>query len=148
MDKRRAEQVAGLFKDVFLGKRVFPAVKQLSGFYGDSQQAIEAGRKAGTDLVLAGSVNYAMEGTELGGARVEVAIRLLNVETGNTVWYIGQNMDQPMDYPDNSFLNRALSSMSPPPIRRANGGSALANMLSQIAVDMADVISGSRYVRR
>lgn len=148
MGDEQAERVAGLFKDVFLGKRTFPQVKQINGSYGDFQQALDAGRRAGTDLVMAGIINYALEGTELGGARVEVAVRLLNVETGNTVWYIGQNMDQPMDYPDTGFFNRALESLSPPPIKKSNGGQVLANMMVQIAVDMADVIAGNRYVKR
>ncbi len=144
----QAEQVAGLFRDVFLGKRTFPRVKQIKGAYGDFQQAIEAGKRAGTDLVLAGIVNYALEGTELGGARVEMVIRLLNVESGNTVWSIGQNMDQPMDFPDTGFLQRAVASLSMAPIKRANAGQVLENMIAQIAVDMADVIAGSRYVKR
>ena len=148
MAEEQAGRIAGLFKDVLLGQRTFPTVKLVSQTYGDLEQAIEVGRQAGTDLVLAGTVNYAVEGTELGGARVELAVRIINVGTGNTVWYIGQNMDQPMDYPDNSLLHRATNSLSPPPVRRANGGPALANMLSQIAVDMANVMAGARTVRR
>lgn len=148
MDEQQAERVAGLFKEILLGKRTFPKVKQIRGTYGDFQQAVEAGRRSGTDLVLAGIVNYAIEGTELGGARVEVDIRLLNVKTGNTVWYIGQSMDQPMDYPDPGMLRRALDSLSPPQIKRSNGGQVLVNMMAQIAVDMADVLGGSQYVRR
>lgn len=148
MSHNQAERIASLFKEVFLGKRTFPKIKQTSTRYGSSQQAVEIGRREESDLVLAGSVNYAIEGTELGGARVEIALRIINTESGNTVWYIGQNMDQPLDYPDNSLFTRTIQSLSPSPIRKANGGPALANMLSQIAVDMADVIGGSLYVRR
>jgi hypothetical protein len=148
MGALKAEQVAGLFRDVFLGKRTFLQVKQINGAYGDFPQAIEAGRRAGTDLVLAGVVNYALEGTEFGGARVEVAIRLLNVATGNTVWSIGQSMDQPVAYPDMGFFQRAFASLSLPPIKPSNSGQVLENMLAQIAVDMADVIGGARYVKR
>ena len=148
MDKNQAGRIAGLFKEVFLGKRTFPKVKQMLEKYGNNQQAIEIGKRAGTDLVLAGTVNYALEGTELGGARVELDIRILNVASGNTVWYISQNMDQPIDYPNNSLLSRTIQSLSPPTIKRANGGPAVANMLSQIAVDMADIMAGSQSVRR
>lgn len=148
MGEAQAERVAGLFKEIFLGKRVFSKIMQIKGGYGDLQQAVDAGRRAGTDLVLAGAVSYALEGTELGGARVEMAVRLLNVETGNTVWYIGQNMDQPMDYPDMGFFHRAAASLSPPTVKRSNGSQVLANMMAQIAVDMADVMGGARYVKR
>ena len=96
MDERMGAGIAALFKDVLLGKQTFPRVKVINDFYGDFEEAMAVGRKHGTDLILAGRVNYALEGTELGGARLDLSIRLLNVNTGKTVWHIGQAMDQPM----------------------------------------------------
>jgi len=148
MDKAQGQRVSNLFSQVLLGKRTFPTVRRLDTIYGTSEEAIQAGRRAKSDLVLAGGIDYAMEGTEMGGARVELSVRVINVESGNTVWYISENMDQPMDYPNNSFIRRAIGSLNPPRIREANGAPALDNMISQIAVDMADVMSGRRYVRR
>jgi len=147
VDPVHGERVASLFKDVLLGKRTFPRVVQLRTFYSDQQGAIEAGKEAGLDMVLAGRVNYMLEGTEIGGSKLDVSVRLINVETGNTVWYITQNMDQPWGDVDNSILARAIEALMPAPIKRA-GAPVVTNMLAQIAVDVADVMEGSKVVRR
>jgi len=147
----RMEQGAGvamLFKDVLLGKQAFPRVLRLDEGYDDIPAAIALGRKAKVDLVLAGKVNYALEGSQFGGGRVEVSTRLVNVRTGNTVWYIEQSMDQPMDYPENSTWSRFVSSFNPPETRASQSGPVLANMLVQIAFDMGEVIAGAKSVSR
>ncbi len=146
--EEQGRRLAGLFKDVLLGKEIFKVVKLLPATYGDFEEAIALGRKAGVELVLAGKLNYALDGTDLGGARAEVEIRLLDVASGNTVWYITQAMDQEMDYPKSDFLSRLGSSFSPPVIRSSGGGPVLANMLVKIAVDMSEVMAGANYVRR
>ncbi|MGV1099927.1 hypothetical protein ACUUL3_11035 [Thiovibrio sp. JS02] len=140
--------VAMLFKDVLLGKQAFPRVLRLEGSYDDLPAALAAGSKAKVDLVLAGRVNYALEGSQFGGGRVEVATRLLNVHTGNTVWYIEQSMDQPMDYPDSSTWSRFVASFNPPETRDSQVGPVVPNMLAQIAFDMGEVIAGARTVAR
>lgn len=140
--------VSALFKDVMLGKRLFKTVRQITVPYGSYEEAIEAGKQAGVDLVLAGRINYAIEGTELGGARVEVSVRFLDVHTGNTVWYIEQTMDQPMDYPKVDMLTRFIESFNPPPIRPSAGAPAVPNMLAKIAVDMTNVMAGAQTVSR
>lgn len=140
--------IGALYKDIFLGKQTFPKVTLIDRSYGSFDEAIVAGREKGMDLVLAGKVNYMLEGTELGGTRVDISVRLLNVTTGATVWYIGQNMDQPMDYPKTDLFNTLLNSTFIQPIRRPAGAPVLTNMFAQSAVDMADVIGGARYVKR
>ena len=140
--------VAMLFKDVLLGKQAFSRVLRLEEPYLDIDGALAAGRKAKVDLVLAGRVNYALEGSQFGGGRVEVATRLLNVQTGNTVWYIEQSMDQPMDYPESSTWSRFLASFNPPETRPSQAGPVIPNMLAQIAFDMGEVIAGARTVAR
>ncbi|MDH4321422.1 MAG: hypothetical protein OEV73_07990 [Desulfobulbaceae bacterium] len=146
MGEAQAHGVAGLFKDVLLGKRTFPVVKQLTTPTGDSAQAVEFGRANDCDLVLLGSLDYAMSGGDLGGARVGVSVRLLSVKTGNTVWYLSQGMDQPMDYPDTGMVNRFVDALSMPAYRGSNGAPTVANMLARIAVDMAEVFAGARDV--
>ena len=146
MSEAQGVGVAGLFKDVLLGKRTFPVVRQLSTPYGDYDHAVAIGRANDCDLVLAGILDYAMSGTDLGGARVGVSVRLLNVKTGNTVWYVTQGMDQPMDYPDTGMVNRFVDALSMPAYRGSNGAPSVTNMLARIAVDMADVFAGARYV--
>lgn len=144
MKREQGLGVAALFKDVLLSKQVFQTVRLLDSPFGDSNEAIRLGRAAGVALVLAGRLNYAVDSTELGGARVDVSLRLINVATGNTVWYVDQGMDQSMDYPDVGFVNRVLTSFSPLNVRRPAGPPAVPNMLVQIASDMADVFSDRR----
>ena len=148
MSEAQALGVAGLFKDVLLGKRTFPVVRQLSTPYGDCEQAVEIGRANDCDLVMAASLDYAMSGGDLGGARVGVSVRLLDVKTGNTVWYVTQGIDQPMDYPDTGMTNRFIEALSVPAYRGSNAAPTVANMLARIAVDMADVFAGARSVAR
>lgn len=148
MEETMAPRVAALYQDVLLGKAAFPVVKVLTTPYGDFEEAMAAGRVAGVDLVLAGKINYGVEGAELGGSRLDVTVRLLNVSSGKTVWHLNQTMDQPYDYPKTGMLHSLVAAMGPPPIKRPMGASVMTNMLVQVAVDMADVMVGSRYVRR
>ncbi len=140
--------LAALFKDVLLGKEIFPVVRQLHTPYGDLDDALAAGRKAGVDLVLAGQLSRALDATEMGGARAAVSVRLLNVHSGATVWYIEQAADQPVDQQDMSFWGRFRDSFSVPEVRPSRGAPALPNLLSLIAQDMAEVMRGARVVRR
>lgn len=146
--EEQGRRIAALFKDVLLGKELFKVVKLLPVAYGDYEEAVALGRKAGVELVVAGKVNYALEGSELGGARVEVELRLLDVATGNTVWHIVQTMDQEMDYPRSDFASRLANSFSPPVIRSSSGGPVLVNMLVKIAGDMSETMAGATYVQR
>ena len=148
MTREQGEGVAMLFKDVLLGKQAFPKVLRLEEPYRDIQEALALGRKAKVDLVLAGKVNYALEGTQFGGGRVEVSTRLLNVHTGNTVWYIEQSMDQAVAYPKSSTLSRFVAAFNPPEIKPSQAGPVVPNMLAQVAFDMAEVMAGARSVSR
>jgi len=146
MTREQGEGVAMLFKDVLLGKQAFPKVLFLEAPYRDIEEALAIGRKAKVDLVLAGKINYVLEGTQFGGGRVEVATRLLNVHTGNTVWYIEQSMDQPVAYPKSSTFSRFVAAFNPPEIKPSQGGSLVANMLAQVAFDLTEVMAGARSV--
>jgi hypothetical protein len=141
-------RVSALFKDVLLGKRAFPVIRQLTTPYGNLEEALALGREAGVELVMAGRVEQLLAGTEFGGARASVAVRLLDTASGHSVWYVAQSMTQEMDYPDLSFGSRLRASLSMPPVRQAAGPQATVNMLSQIATDLADVLQGARTVRR
>ena len=140
------DQVAALFRDVLLGKRSFPLVKLVDQQYGNMAEAVQAGKSAGADLVLAGRINYVVPGTELGGARVDVSIRILNTSTGNTVWYVRQACEHPWDYPDNSFISRLVSTLIIDDPREPLSGKAVPELLARVAVDMADVVAGHRYL--
>jgi len=148
MTQAQGEGVAMLFKDVLLGKQAFPKVLRLEESYLDIPQALALGRKAKVDLVLAGKVNYALEGSQFGGGRVEVSTRLLNVHTGNTVWYIEQSMDQAMAYPKGGTFDLFLAAFNPSEIKPSQAGPVVPNMLAQIAFDMTEVMAGARSVSR
>jgi TolB-like protein len=148
MDIGEGEKVAALFRDVLLGKQAFQTVKLVNRHYGSLTEATAIAREAGTNLVLAGRIKYLLSGTRVGGARVELALRVIDVLTGDTVWYIEQAMDQQMDRPDLSLAHRLGSVFSTPPVRAPEGPPAVANMLVHIAVDMADVMAGDRFVAK
>jgi hypothetical protein len=142
------QQVGALFHEIFLSKQTFTEVRFDERFYGNIDEAMEMGRQAGVDLVVAGRINYVMSGGQLGGARVDVSLRLLNVKSGNTVWFISQVMDQLMDHPDVSLPNRLFSVFGGPKVRSSAGAATLPNMLAHIAVDMSDVMACSQLVSR
>ena len=139
--------VAALFKDVFLGQRVFRTVEQLNLPYGSLAEAVELGRGSGVDYVLAGRVNTLLEGSEFGGARVEVSVRLLSTETGDTLWYLEQTLEQEMGYPDMGLMHRLAAVGGLQPVRKSNGTSPVAGMLGRVALNMAGVIAGTTTVQ-
>jgi len=97
--------------------------------------------------VLAGNINYLLAGTQLGGARADVSIRIISTKTGNTIWYIEHTMDQLMDYPDVSLKKRLASIFSAQPVRPSEGAPMIPNMLMHIALDVAEITSGARTVK-
>ncbi|RJX31404.1 MAG: hypothetical protein C4531_07455 [Desulfurivibrio sp.] len=148
MDPAQGERVAALFQDVLLGKQAFQTVKMVNRHYGPLDEAAAIAREAGTELALAGRIRYFMSGTTLGGARVVLSVRVIDVRSGDTVWYIEQAMDQKLDHPDVSLAHRLGSVFSNQPVRPSAGAPVADNMLVHIAVDMADAMAGYRYVAR
>jgi TolB-like protein len=148
MEAGQGERVAVLFQDVLLGKQAFQTVKMVNRHYGSLAEATAIAGEAGTDLVLAGRIKYLLSGTSLGGSRVELSVRVIDVGSGDTVWYIEQAMDQKMDHPDVSLAHRLGAVFSNQPVRESAGPPAADNMLVHIAVDMADVMAGARYVAK
>ncbi|MFH1216323.1 MAG: hypothetical protein V1706_07470 [Pseudomonadota bacterium] len=148
IDIRQGENVAALFQDVLLGKQAFLLVKLAKNHYGSLEEARRLGKEAGVDFVLAGQVHTLLSGTSLGGGRVDLAVRVIDVAGGDTVWYIQQALDQKMNHPDVSFLHRLGSIFSVPPVRPSEGAPVAVNMLAHVALDMADVMAGARSVAK
>ncbi|MBC8318386.1 MAG: hypothetical protein H8E41_10815 [Desulfobulbaceae bacterium] len=136
--------VAAVFRDVFLAKETFQTIRLVDEYYGTLEEGMALGRKKGGDLVVAGQVHYALAGTELGGSRLDVSLRILDIHTGDTVWYIEQTVDQPVDYPDISAIALLVDIFTPSRVRSSGGAPAVANMLVRVASDMADVVSGEK----
>ncbi|MFZ5776181.1 MAG: hypothetical protein ACOY3Z_11920 [Thermodesulfobacteriota bacterium] len=146
--REQGEAMGLLFKDVLLGKQAFPRIIGIKDGYLSQEEAATIGRKAGVDLVLAGRVTHALEGSQFGGGRLEVASRIIDTHSGNTVWYVEQSMDQPMAYPKSSTLDRFVAAFNPPEIKPSQAGPVLPNMLAQVAHDLAEVIGGAGRVSR
>ncbi|MFW8600577.1 hypothetical protein ACOHYD_03755 [Desulfobacterota bacterium M19] len=148
INPRLGTAAAGIFQDILLGREAFHRVKLLPEHYGNNDEALRAGKREKVDLVMAGRINYALEGTELGGSRLDISVRLLNTRTGKTIWHIEQAMEQPMDYPRTDILHSLINALQPPVIRRSKGAPVVVNMLARSADDIAEVMTGARYVRR
>lgn len=146
LPRTKGEGVAEIFKDILLGKRAFTRIKRLEGDYHTANDAIEIGRRNKVDLVLAGQVNYALAGTDVGGSMVDISVRLLNVDSKNTIWYVEQTMKEPLRCPKVDFLSRLKGSVSPPPILQPDSSQVVPNMVAKIAMDMADVFAGAEEV--
>jgi hypothetical protein len=144
IDSRQSIRIASIFRDVFLGKEVFKTIRLGEEYYGTVTEGLTLAREEGVDLVVAGQVHYVLTGTELGGSRLDVSLRILDTYSGNTVWYIEQTMDQLMDYPDVSVIAILADIFTPARVRTSAGAPAVANMINQMAVDMADVVSGEK----
>lgn len=141
---RQSIRIASIFRDVFLGKEVFHTVRLVEEYYGTFNEGLAFARENGVDLVVAGQVHYVLTGTELGGSRLDVSLRILDTHTGNTVWYIEQTMDQLMDYPDVSVIAILADIFTPARVRTSAGAPAVTNMINQVALDMADVVGGKK----
>lgn len=148
VDRAVGAGVAGLFRDVLLGKRAFKGIMLLEKNFYSLQQAVELGRKAGVDLVLAGRVNYELAGYELGGDRLDVSVRLLDTKSGDTVWYLGQTLDKPMTYPKKGLWAELRAALRGPVTRSQSKEPEVTNMLVRVAEDMSDVLAGAKTVSR
>lgn len=148
MSVEQGERVASLFRDVLLGKQAFKTVKLGRQHFGSMEEAAELAGGLGTQLAMAGRINYLVSGAKLGGNRVDVSIRVIDVKSGNTVWYIQQAMDQKMNHPDVSFRHRLGSIFEILPVRSSESAPVMPNMLVKIAVDMAEVMAGARSVQK
>ena len=131
-----------------LGKQAFKTVKLGQRHYDSTGEAVELANELGTQLAMAGRINYLVSGAKLGGNRVDVSVRVIDVKSGNTVWYIQQAMDQKMNHPDVSFKHRLGSIFSIPPVRSSESAPVVPNMLVNIAVDMSEVMAGARSVEK
>ena len=137
-------RVAAVFKNIFLAKEIFHTLQLVDQYYGTLDEGLSIARKKGVDLLLAGQIHYVLAGSGFGGSRLDVSLRIVDIKSGDTVWYIEQAMDQPMDYPDISAVDLLADIFTPSRVRSSPGPPTLTRMLVQVASDMADVVSGRK----
>lgn len=143
MAREKGEEAASVFQQELLARQVFKRVKIANRHYGSLAEARATGRGARVDLVLAGRLTRVLVGADLGGSSLAVSLRLVDVASGNTVWFLEHSLEEPPDYPDLSFASRLARIFSTAPVRPASSP-RLSLMLSQIAADVAVIIKGDR----
>jgi len=143
MDQIKGEDAASVFQQELLARQVFRQAKVSDRHYGTLTEAIALGREAGSDLVLAGRLTKALAGADLGGSALAVSLRLVDIASGNTVWFLDHSLEDSPDYPDLSFTGRLRQIFSTAPVRPVDSA-RLPLMLSRIAADMAAMMKGNR----
>lgn len=141
----RGEEVAALFQQTLLSERAFHKVKLIADHYGSQQEAIDLARNHGVDLVLTGRINYVLAGSSLGGGRLNLSLRIIDLVSSNTVWYVEQTVDQAMTYPDNSFPARLGRIFSSPPVPESTSTPTIPVMLARISSDITRVIKSGTH---
>ncbi len=141
----RGEEVAALFQQTLLRQQVFHKVKLVPNRYGTVQEAIEFGHEKDADLILTGTINHILAGSNAGGGRLSVSLRVIDLASSNTVWYMEQTVSQAINYPDNSLLGRLSRIFSPQPIPRDTPAPSIPAMLSIVSMDMSRIIKSGRH---
>ncbi|MFO7761350.1 MAG: hypothetical protein R6V20_07025 [Desulfobia sp.] len=145
IEKVRGEEVAALFQQTLLRQQAFHKVKLMPDHYGTLKEAMEIGRDEKLDLVLTGKINYLISGSSLGGGRLNLSLRVIDLTSFDTVWYIEQTVDQAMGYPDNSLFHRLGRIFSTPPIPEEDPALTIPVMLTRISRDISRIIKSGHY---
>jgi len=131
---------AAAFRDVFLASGLFKAVFVVDKQVETRTRAIEAAGDA--DMVVFARINRAFVDGGVGGAGLDVSLRLLHAKSGDTVWYIRQSLDRPVRWPRKDLVARLGRAMGPEPVLAPSEAAVLPNMLQLMARDMARVMAG------
>lgn len=141
----RGREIAALFQQTLLEQQVFHKVKLAPDRYGTVEEAMEIARREQVDLVLAGEVNQIISGSRLGGGRLNLSLRIIDLNSSDTVWYIEQTVDQDMDYPENSLIDRLSRIFSPPRMPEKKVVPAVPIMLTRISQDISRIIKAGNH---
>lgn len=145
MEAVKGEEVAALFQQTLLREQAFRKAKLVPDPYGTIKEAMKSARSENVDLVMTGKVNYILPGSSLGGGKLNLSIRVIDLNSSDTVWFLEQTVDQEMTYPDNSLLKRLSRIFSPPPVPAKKNAPTIPVMLSRISRDMTRIIKAGHY---
>ncbi len=133
---------AAVFRDIFLASGLFKAV-----FVVDKQAGTRARARAvagDADLVVFARINRAFIDGGVGGAGLDVSLRILHGKSGDTVWYMRQSVERPVRWPRKDFGARLGRAFSPQAVLAPAPAAVLPNMLTVVARDMARVMADRR----
>jgi hypothetical protein len=83
-------QVAETFAREFLRRGVFSQAMAIPFYAKSDEEAIGLGRREGFDLVVRSSILYLLDGSGAQPTHLETSIRILDVRSGKTLWYLKQ----------------------------------------------------------
>jgi len=88
--------ITEVFHRQLLQKRPFLGVVRVSQYYNSLAEAQRLAKAQGAELMLVGEVPYFIDSGNQGRSGVQVDMRVVEVNTGQTVWYLSDNiMAQP-----------------------------------------------------
>ncbi|MFP3983791.1 MAG: hypothetical protein ACLFV2_08905 [Desulfurivibrionaceae bacterium] len=145
MESVRGREIAALFQQTMLEKQVFHKVKLTPDRYGTVEEAMEIARGEQVDLVLAGEVNQIISGSSLGGGRLNLSLRIIDLDSSDTVWYIEQTVDQDIAYPENSMIDRLKRIFSTSRMPEKKVVPTVPVMLTRISQDICRIIKAGHY---
>ncbi|MEW6220467.1 MAG: hypothetical protein AB1634_13165 [Thermodesulfobacteriota bacterium] len=148
MDPAKGAGVAETFREVLLGKRTFRQVSRLAEPVAGIAEARALAAGQGLDLVLVGRISSCVTGSALGGSQLELAVRLVSVGSGETVWLLSEAMAQPLPFQDDGYPARLKEAVFGPDRSPVDAYPAMPNLALTIASDMADVLAGARSLPR
>ncbi len=88
--------ITEVFHRQLLQKRPFLAVVRVHEYYNSLAQAQRLAKVQGAELMVMGEVPYFIDSGTMGRSGVQVDLRVVEVNTGRTLWYLSDNiMAQP-----------------------------------------------------
>jgi len=136
-----AMPAAAAFRDAFLASGLFKAVYVVDKPVYTRTEAVATAAARGADLAAFARINRAFVDGGVGGSGLGVSLRLIHVKSGDTVWYIRQGVERPVNWPRKDLVARLSRALSPSPVLAPAPGNVLPNMLQIVAFDMARVMA-------
>ena len=84
--------ITEVFHRQLLQKRPFQAVVRVHEYYNSLADAQKLAKAQGAELMVLGEVPYFIDSGTTGKSGVQVDLRVVEVNTGRTVWYISDNI--------------------------------------------------------
>ena len=84
--------ITEVFHRQLLQKRPFQAVVRVHEYYNSLAEAQKLAKAQGAELMVMGEVPYFIDSGTTGKSGVQVDLRVVEVNTGRTVWYLSDNI--------------------------------------------------------
>ncbi|RJR45212.1 MAG: hypothetical protein C4567_03635 [Deltaproteobacteria bacterium] len=84
--------ITEIFHRLLLEKRPFRSAIRVKEYADDPAEAQEIAKALGADLFLLGEVPYFLDSGTTGRSGVQVELRVVDTKTGQTIWYLSDNI--------------------------------------------------------